>query len=413
MAEDACAGHPAPHVLLVERGLIIGAPVAAPADRVADATPEDLALIVYTSGSTGRPKGVTLTQRNATTAACSVAHYLGYAEDERIYCAIPFTFDYGLHQLTMAALVGATVIVEASFSKPLLNLLHLVREKTTAFPIVPTMAALIEPLAHRFDLSGVRIVTNTAAALPARSIDAVRAAFPGARLFSMYGLTECHRCTYLDPAELDRRKTSVGKAIPMTELWVIDDAGIARSSDATGELVIRGDTVMQGYWNNPEATARRLAPGPTPGEKVLRTGDVCRLDAEGFVWFLGRKDDMLKVRGEKVAPLEIERVLLAREDVALAAVIGLPDPVLGDRVAAFVEPAAGASPSLAELRAWCAGRLESHSCPREFHVVAALPRTGNGKIDKLALREAALAGSPGAITPADTGRRLDIMETSR
>lgn len=411
--ETACSGPGATPALFRAdaAGIVGGDETAPPVDRVGEAEPEDLAAIIYTSGSTGRPKGVTLTQRNMTTAARSVSRYLGYAEDERIYCAIPFTFDYGLHQLTMSALVGCTVLVEAGFSKPLLNLLRLVREKATAVPLVPTMAALIEPFATRFDFSAVRIVTNTAAALPPRSIDAVRGMFPKARLFSMYGLTECHRCTYLDPAELDRRKASVGKAIPMTELWVVDEDGVAHHADATGELVIRGDTVMRGYWNNPEATARRLKPGPLPGETVLYTGDVCRLDAEGFVFFVGRTDDMLKVRGEKVAPLEIERVLLAYPQVALAAVIGLPDPVLGDRIAAYVEPIPGTAPTAAELRAFCAARLESHSCPRDVHVLDALPKSGNGKIDKLALREAAMAAEPAPRPDRPQSPASDILET--
>lgn len=376
----------------------LGGP-AQPGDALPPLGPDDLAAIIYTSGSTGNPKGVMLSQRNMTTAARSVASYLGYGEADRVYCAIPFTFDYGLHQITMTALAGCSLIVETHFAQPVVNLHRLVTTRATVFPIVPTMAALIAPFAGRFDFPDMRTVTNTAAALTEGLIDQVRAMFPRARLFSMYGLTECHRCTYLDPAELDRRKTSVGKAIPMTELWVVDRDGTARRSDAEGELVIRGATVMQGYWNNPEATARRLRPGPEPGEMVLHTGDICRLDAEGFLYFVSRSDDILKVKGEKVAPAEIEAVLGRHPDVALAAVIGEPDPLLGRRIVAFVEPRAGHAPTTKSLRAWCAAHLESHMRPARYQILDRMPRSQNGKIDRRRLA-----------APADATREMELHQ---
>ena len=364
----------------------------------ATARPDDLAAIIYTSGSTGNPKGVMLTQRNMVTAACSVASYLGYREDERIFCAIPFTFDYGLHQITMSALVGCSLIVERDFSQPLMSLNRMARSNATALPLVPTMAVLVNTLARRFDLSAIRIVTNTAAALGSEVIDGLRHSFPKARLFSMYGLTECHRCTFLAPEELEKRKTSVGKAIPFTEMWVVDDEGIAHRSGATGELVISGDTVMAGYWRNEKATSQRLRPGPD-GRMVLHTGDLCRLDDEGFCYFVGRRDEMLKVRGHKVAPAEIEAALARHPRIALAAITGHPDPVLGTCLTAHVEPETGARLGEDEVAAHAASTLELHLRPARIVIVPVLPRTANGKIDKRAL---AAAAAMAPVLPSET-----------
>ena len=360
----------------------------------------DLALIIYTSGSTGTPKGVMLTQRNVLSAARAVHAYLQYDASDKVFCAIPFSFDYGLHQVTMSALAGSSLIVERDFSRPVVSLKRIVEARATVVPIVPTMGALMLPFAGRFDLSSVRIVTNTAAALHPGLIDDLRRMLPGVRLFSMYGVTECHRCTYLDPAELDRRKSSVGKAIPGTELWVLDANGLPRRRDATGELVIRGDTVMQGYWNNPGASARRLQPGPLPGELVLHTGDICRLDEDGFVYFVERLDNMLKVRGQKVAPAEIEASLAQHPAVALAAIVGVAGGLGGARMVAFVERRLGQHVSVPELRAWCIDRLEPHLRPAAIQVLDALPRTLNGKIDRDRLRDRAASDEPRVVTQA-------------
>nr|WP_199065995.1 class I adenylate-forming enzyme family protein [Chromobacterium sp. ASV5] len=361
-------------------------PEAADVPPGGGALDQDLAAIIYTSGSTGFPKGVMLSQRNMVAASQSVSQYLGLEASDRILCAIPLTFDYGLHQLTMSALVGASVIIEASFAQPLFTLARLVRFKATVFPIVPTMLALLAPIAGRFDFSSVRKVTNTAAALHPEAIDQARAIFRNAELFSMYGLTECHRCTYLPPAQLDARKGSVGVAIPNTELWLVDEAGRRHTRAAEGELVIRGATVMRGYWNNPAKTAEKLRPGPLPGEMVLYTGDWCRLDDEGYLYFLARLDEVLKVKGEKVAPKEIEAVLQQHPDIELAAVIGIDHPVDGQRPLAFVQPRAGALSGEADWRAWCQARLQPFMLPSRILAQTALPKNGNGKIDKLALR---------------------------
>lgn len=342
---------------------------------------DDLALMIYTSGSTGKPKGVMLSQKNVITAACSVATYLDYRDTDRIFCAIPFTFDYGLHQLTMAALSGACVVAERDFSKPFLSVNRLSRSGATVLPLVPTIGALLCQIGGRFDLSQIRLISNTAAALSTALIDDLCNLMPQARLFSMYGLTECHRCTYLDPDQLDSRKTSVGKAIPYTRMWVVDDEGRRRERNAAGELVIAGDTIMRGYWQRPDATEQRLRILPETGEITFYTGDICRLDDEGYCYFIGRADDILKVRGEKVAPVEVERCLTGHPLIAQAAVVGQEDPVLGTAVVACVELKPGAQMTEAEVIAHTSS-LPVPARPVRVHFNKALPRNGNGKIDK-------------------------------
>ncbi len=347
---------------------------------------QDLASIVYTSGSTGEPKGVMLTHAGMIAAATSITTYLEAREDDVVLDALPLAFDYGLYQVLMAAKVGATVVLEDGFTYPGAVLDVVERERVTAFPGVPTMFALLAQMGEiARDMSGVRYVTSTAAALPPAHVDAIRRIFSRARVFSMYGLTECKRCTYLPPEDLDRKPGSVGIAIPNTELWIEDGAGKRLGSGEVGELVIRGATVMRGYWRKPEATAARLRPGPIPGERVLHTGDLCRLDEDGYLYFVARRDDVIKSRGEKVAPREVEDALYALPGVREAAVVGVPDPILGQAVKAFVvvDPALGYTAG--DIVAHCRNRLEPHMIPKHVEIRDALPRTDTGKIKKSGL----------------------------
>ena len=201
----------------------------------------------------------------------------------------------------------------------------------------------------------------------------------------MYGLTECKRCSFLPPEDLERKPTSVGIAIPNTELWIVDEQGQKVGPDVVGQLVIRGATVMKGYWEKPEATAKRLKPGPLPGEQVLYTGDYCRLDEEGYLYFVGRMDDIIKTRGEKVAPKEVENVLFDVAGVKEAAVIGVPDELLGQAIKAFVVLEQGATLSERDLLRACQERLESFCVPKYVELVAELPKTDTGKIKKTGL----------------------------
>lgn len=342
----------------------------------------DLAAIIYTSGSTGEPKGVMLTHRNMLAAAVSITEYLGVTHKDVILCVLPLAFDYGLYQMIMAFASGARLVLERSFAFPVEVMKLVVQEKVTGFPGVPTMFATLLCLETRFDLSMIRYVTNTAAALPVKHIQELRTLFPKARVFSMYGLTECKRCTYLPPEDLDRKPDSVGIAIPNTELWLVDEDGQPLPAGEVGELVIRGATVMKGYWEKPESTAKKLRPGPIPGEQVLHTGDLCRLDEDGYLYFVGRTDEVIKSRGEKVPPKEVESTILSISGVREAAVIGVPDDLLGAAIKAFVVLEPGAVLDASAIQRECRARLESFKVPTYVELRTDLPKSTNGKIQK-------------------------------
>jgi amino acid adenylation domain-containing protein len=344
----------------------------------------DLASIIYTSGSTGTPKGIMLTHRNMLTAATSITAYLENREDDVILDALPLSFDYGLYQVIMAFRVGASVVLERSFAYPTEVMKRLVAEGVTGFPGVPTMFATMAGMANleQFDFSRVRYVTNTAAALHQKHIAFIRRTFSSARFYSMYGLTECKRCTYLPPDDLDRKPGSVGIAIPNTEMWMVDDHDNRVGPNVAGQLVIRGATVMKGYWNKPGETAKRLRPGSLPGELVLHTGDCCRLDEDGYLYFVSRMDDVIKSRGEKVAPNEVERALLEIPGISQAAVIGIPDEILGQAIKAFVVLESGAELTAKAIQLECQARLEPHMIPSQVAIVLNLPQTTSLKTSK-------------------------------
>ena len=347
----------------------------------------DLAAIVYTSGSTGDPKGVMLTHRNMLTACASIASYLELREDEVILNVLPLAFDYGLYQMILAFSVGARLVLERSFAFPAQIVRLLAEERVTGLPGVPTVFSTLLGLKSlkEGDLPSIRYVTNTGAALAVRHIQMLRVLLPSARIYSMYGLTECKRCTYLPPEDIDRKPDSVGIAIPNTEMWIVDESGERVGPGVVGQLVIRGATVMKGYWGKPEETARKLKPGPLPGEQVLHTGDYCRMDEEGYLYFVGRSDEIIKSRGEKVAPKEVENVLMGIAGVKEAAVIGIPDELLGEAVKAFVVMEPGTAIGEAQIRNECRRRLEAFMVPKHIDIVQSLPRTDTAKVDKRAL----------------------------
>jgi acyl-CoA synthetase (AMP-forming)/AMP-acid ligase II len=289
--------------------------------------------------------------------------------------------------MIMAFREGARLVLERSFTFPTQVLKVMAAERVTGFPGVPTIFAILAEMKNlgEFDLSAVRYVTNTAAALPVKHILALKDMFPDARIYSMYGLTECKRCTYLPPKDLDRKPNSVGVAIPNTELWIVDEHGNKVGPNVVGQLVIRGATVMKGYWEKREATAKRLKPGPLPGEQVLYTGDYCKLDDEGYLYFVGRMDDVIKSRGEKVAPKEVENILFNITGVKEAAVIGVPDEILGQAIKAFVVLEQGVTMTEKEIQRECQARLENFMVPKHVQFVAELPKTDTGKIKKTGL----------------------------
>ncbi|HOT96875.1 MAG TPA: AMP-binding protein [bacterium] len=355
----------------------------------------DLAALIYTSGSTGNPKGVMMTHLNMHSAVTSITTYLQNTAEDIVLCALPLSFDYGLYQLLMVLSFGGTLILEKDFVYPNLIIQRLLEEKVTGFPGVPTLFALLlnAKVLEKYRFPHLRYISNTAAALPTTLISRLREALPAVTLFSMYGLTECKRVAYLPPEELDRRPNSVGKAMPNCETYIVDENGRPVKPGQPGELVVRGANVMQGYWNLPEETSRALRPGLHPYERMLYSGDIFRQDEEGFLYFIGRKDDIIKCRGEKVSPREVENVLYQFEGVAEAAVLGRPDPVLGEAIVAVVKLSDRRPVEASEIARHCAGRLESFCVPQEILFIEEMPKSGNGKIDKKRIAELLAAGT--------------------
>ena len=342
----------------------------------------DLTGLIYTSGSTGRPKGVMLTHLNIVSAATSVTSYLRSTETDVILNVLPLAFTYGLYQVLTAFRVGATVVLERSFAYPHAVLDAVGRERVSGFPIVPTIAAIMLQLdLSRYDFTSLRYITNAAAALPVPHIVKLRRLLPHVQLYSMYGLTECARASYLPPDEIDGRPDSVGKGMPNEEVYLVDVDG-HRLTSGVGELVIRGSHVMKGYWERSDETERVLRPGRLPGERVLYSGDIFRMDEEGYLYFVGRTSDIIKTRGEKVSPKEVENVICSLEGVAEAVVVGLPDPVLGQAVKAVVTVRAKFRLTSDEVLRHCARHLQGFMVPKIVEFRGSLPRTTSGKVDR-------------------------------
>jgi amino acid adenylation domain-containing protein len=350
--------------------------------------PTDLAQIIYTSGTTGEAKGVALTHANMTFVAGSTCQYLGLETTDVLLCALPLSFSYGLYQVLTAARVGARVVLERNFAFPVKVLERMATEKATSFAGVPTLFATFAEMKSPppFDLSSVRIVTNAAAALPERLVPYIAERFPNARFFSMYGQTECMRISYLPPELAAKKPRSVGVPIPGTSFEVVDEAGLPLPPGVTGQLVVQGPHVMQGYWKRPEATLKKISGGPEPEKRKLWTGDQCQLDADGHLYVVGRQDDVLKVRGEKVAPLEVERALVEIPGVREAAVIGVDDPLLGQAVKACLVLSEGALLTERQVILECQKRLEPHLVPKHVAFLPELPRNPSGKVLKAQLQ---------------------------
>lgn len=348
----------------------------------------DLATIIYTSGSTGFPKGVTMNHLNVMIAVQSIIAYLKNTANDRILNVLPLSFDYGLYQVFMCFTFGGTLILQKDFGFIYETVKTIEKHKITGFPIVPTILAMLFNLKDpgKFDFSSLRYISNTGATLPVSYIRAFRELYPLVDIFSMYGLTECKRVAYLDPRLIDSIPDSVGKAMPDTEVFIVDDAGIMVGPNETGTLMIRGASVMQGYWNDHEATAQKIKQGKYPHDRILDSGDLFRMDDEGYLYFVGRKDDLLKIKGERVAPREIEMVIQSIKGVEDVAVVGIPDDIWGAVIKAYIVQSPqynGLSDK--EVISYCKERLEPFAVPKEVVFLEKLPRNSNGKIDKFKL----------------------------
>jgi len=347
----------------------------------------DLAALIYTSGSTGEPKGVMSSHYNMVSAARSIIQYIGNKPDDIIIDVLPLSFDYGLYQVIMAFIFGGTVVLEKSFLYPVKILESIEKERVTGFPIVPTIASLLLKMKNinNYDLSCLRYMTNTGAALPVETIQKLKIILPNVKLFSMFGLTECKRVSYMPPEELNNRPSSVGKAIPNCEVFIIDDNGKEVSLGEVGELVVRGANVTMGYWNAPDLTIKTFRNGRYPGERILYSGDLFKKDKEGYLYFVGRIGEMIKTKGERVSPKEIENVLFELEQIVEAAVIGIPDEIFGEVIKAYVVPYPNTHITTKEILSYCRKNLESFMIPQDIEIRKELPKTSHGKIDKKAL----------------------------
>lgn len=354
----------------------------------------DLAAILYTSGSTGKPKGVMLTHANLIAGATIVSSYLSITASDRILAALPFSFDAGLNQLTTAFQQGGTVVlINFTFAKQIVD--SLAKEKITGLAGVPTVWSLLgqpNSTLRKNPPSALRYITNTGGAMPQTVLEALRAALPKTKIFLMYGLTEAFRSTYLPPEELDRRPTSMGKAIPNTEILVINEKGRLCKPGEIGELVHRGPTVSLGYWGNREATDRILKPNPLMSaeigehEKVCYSGDLVKMDEDGFLYYVGRRDAMIKSSGYRISPTEVEEVVFQSGKARHAAAIGVPDDMLGQAVKVFIVPSHGDLLDENSLLNFCAQRMPRYMVPKYIEVLAELPKTSSGKIDYPSLR---------------------------
>jgi acyl-CoA ligase (AMP-forming) (exosortase A-associated) len=348
------------------------------------------ATILYTSGSTGRPKGILISHANLLAGARIVIRYLGIREDERILSVLPFSFDYGLNQLLTAVQQGATLYLQRSHL-PADICRSLDRHQITALAAVPTLWIQLmqrhSPL-RSLPLPHLRYITNSGGVFPVELVEQYRAQLPHVRIFLMYGLSEAFRSTYLPPEEIDRRPTSMGRAIPETEILVIDENGQECGPDQVGELVHAGPTVALGYWNRPEATAAAYRPHPLrphSPERVVYSGDLVRRDSEGFLTFVGRRDQQIKSHGFRVSPEEVEEALHRSNLLAEVVVRGVPDDLAGQAIEAHIVPRAPESFTAEDLLAFCNETMPRYMVPRRIQVHAALPRTSSGKVDRKAV----------------------------
>lgn len=351
--------------------------------------PNDLAALIYTSGSTGFPKGVMMTHQSMVFTSWSLIEYLRLTEEERIMLVLPMAFDYGLYQLFMAVTTGSTLIIEQSFNFPPAIFRQIELQKPTVFPGVPSIYAMMIAMHKKTGITFdcIKKITNTAAALPAEFIGDLQKIFPNALIFKMYGLTECKRVCYLEPELLDLKMDSVGKAIPGTEVFLLSTEGKPVTDGEAGILHVRGPHVMAGYWNNPKLSGEMLKAGTIPGERFLCAHDLFRMDKEGFLYFLGRNDDIIKTRGEKVSPVEVENAIYKIEGIREAVILGIPDVMLGESIIAFVTIHDLVVLTEKDIQRECMARLEGFMVPQKIIILPEMPKSSNGKIDKSELKK--------------------------
>ncbi len=352
--------------------------------------PEELAAILYTSGSTGKPKGVMLSHANMWLGAVSVAHYLGLESDDVTLAVLPLSFDYGQNQLLSTWRAGGCVVpLDYLFPRDVAKACA-AHGVTTLAGVPPLWVQLAELGWPAEAVASLRRLTNSGGALTEDLVRRLRGQFPQARLFPMYGLTEAFRSTYLDPALVDTHPTSMGTAIPFAEILVMDDSGDLAADNVEGELVHCGRLVAQGYWRDAARTAERFKPAPAIARHqgmAVWSGDRVRRDSDGLLYFVGRRDAMIKSAGNRISPQEVEDAALATGLVAEAAALGVPDARLGHAVHLVVRAAAGAEDATDRLPKALMQALPNFMVPHSIHWRDAMPINPNGKLDRAALAQ--------------------------
>jgi len=385
LVDGDAAGHASPSLSAHAWAALLGSEHGARCHRVIDA---DMVSIFYTSGSTGKPKGVVLSHKNMVTGAHSVAQYLQNTAADRLLAVLPFSFDYGFSQLSTAFHVGASAaLIDYLFPRDILALL--VKERITGLAGVPPLWSQLAELQWPAEITGhLRYITNSGGAMPGATLRRLRDAVPRTQVFLMYGLTEAFRSTYLPPAEIDNRVGSMGKAIPNAEILVVRSDGSPCAPNEPGELVHRGSLVSLGYWNDPVKTAERFKPVPSQDKGLVLTemavwsGDTVRMDEDGFLYFIGRRDEMIKTSGYRVSPSEVEEVVFATGRVADAAAVGVAHATLGQAIVVVAAPAPGTEPDVQALLDACRKQLPAFMVPHHIEWRDALPRNPNGKYDR-------------------------------
>jgi acyl-CoA ligase (AMP-forming) (exosortase A-associated) len=375
-----------PGIRVVSWNAVQGAPTSSKIHQCID---QDVAAILYTSGSTGRPKGVVLSHRNIVAGARSVAEYLELTETDRVLSVLPLSFDYGMNQLTAMFLVGGLVVLlNHLFPRDIVAAIE--KEQITGLAAVPPLWIQLAQLPWPTSATEhLRYFTNSGGHMPRETLNQLREALPKTKPYLMYGLTEAFRSTYLPPSEVDRRPDSMGKAIPNAEIVVVREDGSTCAPGEPGELVHRGVLVSLGYWNDPEKTAERFKPAPGQNralpltELAVWSGDTVKMDEEGYLYFVSRRDEMIKTSGYRVSPTEIEEVIYGTRLVGEVAALGLPHPTLGQVIAIVATPADGTSLTAETLKKECQKHLPAYMVPAHLEIVeASLPRNPNGKIDR-------------------------------
>jgi acyl-CoA ligase (AMP-forming) (exosortase A-associated) len=354
---------------------------------------QDMVAILYTSGSTGLPKGVVLSHRNVVAGARSVSRYLENTPEDRILAVLPLSFDAGMSQVTTAFNVGAAAVL-MNHLLPQDVIRHVIRERISGLACVPPLWNQLARLTWPEQAArSLRYITNTGGHMPLATLKALRAALPTTKVYLMYGLTEAFRSTYLPPEEVDRRPDSIGKAIPNAEILVVRENGELCGPNEPGELVHRGALVALGYWNDPERTAQRFRPSPvqpaglSQPETAVWSGDTVRMDEEGFLYFVGRRDEMIKTSGYRVSPTEVEEVVYATGQAAEAVALGVPHPVLGQGIVVLIVPHHDRPLDAGAVLDYCRAQLPPFMVPHSIVEVPNLPRNPNGKIDRKTLAE--------------------------